>query len=151
MRQKTEKSCWPWRNARERIRSRAFLSLLSGVGRLLDDVAGGVAELDGGEVEFLKAGLDLGAVADGDDDQVVGVDVGAGGGCDLVGGDGAVGLGEPGVVGEGPVVEEDGGHGGGDGGGGLELAGQRLDASDLCLLHFGFGGWVGLDALELEH
>ena len=35
--------------------------------------------LDGSEVEFLECGFDLGAVADGDNDEVIGVDVVLGG------------------------------------------------------------------------
>ena len=42
---------------------------------LRDDIAQGVAQLDGGEVKLLEGGLDFGAVADGDDEELIGVDI----------------------------------------------------------------------------
>ena len=46
---------------------------------LFDGVAGGVAIFDGAEVEFFQCGFDFGAVADGHQDELIGMDVGLGG------------------------------------------------------------------------
>jgi len=106
---------------------------------LFDRVAGGVYEFDGSEVEISEWGFDFGAIADGDDDEMVGVNVRFCYPFDVLWSDGEVGCGQCCVVVEGTLIEEDGGHRACGGVGGFELAGERLNASDLGLFHLRFG------------
>src|ERR1700722_4566848 len=82
-------------------------------GTLLDDVAGGIGVFDGSDVELLECRFDLSPVSDGNDDELIWVDVLFRDACDVGCGDGGVLLRQGCVVVERTVEGEDGAGGAG--------------------------------------
>jgi hypothetical protein len=116
------------------------------VRELLNGAAGCVDEFDWGEIQLFEGWFDFGTIADFNDDEMVGVDVRFGDAFDVLWSDSEVGGGKRRVVVEGTLVKEDGSHCVGGRIGGLELAWERLDASDLGLFDLRVGRRFGLDA-----